>query len=468
MKTKSAIMSGFLVVALLGSATAQLTWSHLTPGGTLPPPRARTSVVFVEAAKGLGMAGGTMYLFGGLNSSGQYFNDMYKLSLQPGQEQWTRIPVQGPWPCLRDRTVLAYDRTGHRILGFGGGYSVISNMLGDNWAFDLTTERWSRIDTAQWFLSPSPRVGPQYAFDEAHNRVYLFGGTTLQWIRGREADWWLYDTWTLDCSTATWKQLSPYGALPVPRQAGVGILDQRNDRLVFFCGQASDNIWVNETWTIGPLTGPHISFIQLNPAGTPPPPMRHPVAVYDSIGQRMIVFSGQDESRQLYNTVWELGLTPGSEQWRTLSPGGTPPPPQFLAAAVFDKPNGRMVVFSGDASSGSANDVYALEGLVSGTEAPGPLAPPSEDRLLSVRPNPTGGQVRFDYSLGRPTSVVLQLYDVTGRLIRSMGETAAIPGAHSLVWDGNVEGGRPCPSGVYLYSWRAGGKEAKGRIVKTR
>jgi hypothetical protein len=467
MKTKSAIMSGFLVVALLGSAAAQLTWTHLAPGGTPPPPRARASVVFVEAAKAPGMATGTMYLFGGLNSSGQYFNDMYKLTLQPGQEQWTRIPEQGPWPSLRDRMVLAYDRAGHRILGFGGatGNYVV---LGDNWAFDLGTERWSRIDSTPWFLSPSPRVGPDYAFDEAHHRVYLFGGTTFQVIRGYQAGWWLYDTWSLDCSTAVWQQLSPYGSLPSPRQGGIGILDRRNDRFVFFCGQASNNIFVNETWTIGPLAGVHISFNQLNPAGTPPPPMRHPVAVYDSNGQRMIVFSGQDDNGQLNNTVWELGLTPGSEQWRTLSPGGTPPPPLYLAAAVFDEPTGRMVVFGGDAASGSTNDVYTLEGLFSGTEAAGPMTLPSEDRLLSVRPNPTGGQVRFDYSLGKPASVDLKLYDVTGRLLRSLSEAAATPGAHSLVWDGNSGDGRPCPSGVYLYSWRAGGKEAKGKIVKTR
>jgi flagellar hook assembly protein FlgD len=70
--------------------------------------------------------------------------------------------------------------------------------------------------------------------------------------------------------------------------------------------------------------------------------------------------------------------------------------------------------------------------------------------------------------LGKLAGVELKLYDVTGRLIRSLGEAAAAPGAHSLVWDGNSGDGRPCPSGVYLYSWRAGGKEAKGKIVITR
>jgi hypothetical protein len=140
----------------------------------------------------------------------------------------------------------------------------------------------------------------------------------------------------------------------------------------------------------------------------------------------------------------------------------------FLAAAVFDEPNGRMVVFSGDAASGSANDVYALEGLFLGAETPDPSTIPPGNQPFSVRPNPTGGQVRFDYSLGKPASVDLKLYDVTGRLIRSLGEAAATSGAHSLVWDGNSGDGRPCPSGVYLYSWRAGGKEAKGKIVKTR
>jgi len=463
MKTKSAIMSGFLVVALLGSAAAQLTWTHLTPAGTPPVPRARAAAVMVQEPDTFGV----LYVFGGLNSSGQLFNDMYKLTLKSGQEQWTRIPEQGDWPSPRDRMVLAYDRAGHRLLGFGGeadNYVV----FGDNWAFDLRTERWSQIDTAQWFLSPSSRVGSLFASDEGRNKLFLFGGTTFQVIRGYQAGWWLYDTWSLDCSTAVWQQLSPFGALPVPRQGGIGILDPRSDRFVFFCGQATNNILVNETWAIGPLAGVHISFNQLNPAGTPPPCMRHPVAVCDSGGQRMILFSGQDDNGQLNNTVWELGLTPGSEQWQVLSPGGTPPPALWLAAAGLDKPNGRMIVFGGNTNSGSINDVYALGGLFLGAETPDPSAIPPGNQLFSVRPNPTGGQVRFDYSLGKPASVVLQLYDVTGRLIRSLGEAAAAPGAHSLVWDGNEERGRPCPSGVYLYSWRAGGKEAKGRIVITR
>lgn len=89
--------------------------------------------------------------------------------------------------------VLAYDRAGHRLLGFGGeGYNYV--MFGDNWAFDLSTERWSQIDTTQWFLSPSPRVGSVFAFDEGRKKLFLFGGTSYQVIRGYQAGWWLYDT----------------------------------------------------------------------------------------------------------------------------------------------------------------------------------------------------------------------------------------------------------------------------------
>jgi len=461
MKTKVAIVGGFLFVALLGSSTAQVTWTHLTPAGTPPVPRAVPGTIIVQEPDTFGV----MYVFGGRNSSGQSLNDMYKLSLQPGQEQWTQITEQGDWPSPRDRMVLAYDRAGHRLLGFGGeaeNYVVFS----DNWAFDLRTERWSRIDTAQWFLSPSPRVGSLYACDEGRNKLYLFGGVTFQVIRGYQAGWWLYDTWSWDCSTATWQQLSPYGSLPSPRQAGVGILDQRNDRFVFFSGHAANNIFLNETWSLG--RGP-VAFTQLNPSGTLPPCMRHSVAVYDSNGQRMVVFSGQDDNGQLYNTVWKLGLTPGSEQWKVLSPGGTPPPALWLAAAGLDKPNGRMIVFGGNTASGSINDVYALEGLfLVGAETPDPSAIPAGNQLFSVRPNPSRGQVRFDYSLGKPATVELKIYDVTGRLLRSLGEAAATPGTHRLVWDGNSGDGRPCPSGVYLYSWSAGGQTVKGRIVQTK
>jgi hypothetical protein len=127
-----------------------------------------------------------------------------------------------------------------------------------------------------------------------------------------------------------------------------------------------------------------------------------------------------------------------------------------------------MIVFGGRTASGEINDVYALGGLWSGVNSPNPQSIPSETRILSIRPNPSREEFTFDYHLGKPSTVQLRIFDVTGRLVRNVGEESIVAGLHQLVWDGMTEGRRPCPSGVYLYEFMAGGQKYQGKITKTK
>ena len=448
----SAVMCTFFVPTW---AAAQLTWVHLDPSGTPPSPRSCTHAVYVSGEFG------AMCIFGGaVTNNGPLLDDMYMLTLPYGHETWGPIPQQGSWPSARARFVLVFDSSRRRIFGFGGADGYY-HVAGDNWTFALDSLRWVRIDTSSGYLSPSPRVGADYAYDSSTNKQYLFGGTALQ-------NGWFNDVWCLDLATGTWQQLSPNGTPPIASQGGVGIVDRANNRFIFFAGQTSNLNFTNETWAIGPLGSTQIRFTQLSPSGTPPPPMRHPVAVYDSSGQRMIVFGGEDNNWQLYNTVWQLTLTPGSETWQTLTPGGTPPPPMYLSSSVLDVPNRRMVVFGGDLFSRRSNDVYALEGLWSGAEEAGKESLTRNSRVVSVRPNPSAGPVTIAYELNKPSPVRLGIFDVTGKLVRSLGEGSASAGSHQIVWDGLMEGGGSCRSGVYFYELAADGKAFTGRIIRTR
>ena len=45
---------------------------------------------------------------------------------------------------------------------------------------------------------------------------------------------------------------------------------------------------------------------------------------------------------------------------------------------------------------------------------------------------------------------LVQVYDVTGRLIRTLVAEELPAGTHCVTWDGRDDHGRPCASGVYL------------------
>ena len=46
--------------------------------------------------------------------------------------------------------------------------------------------------------------------------------------------------------------------------------------------------------------------------------------------------------------------------------------------------------------------------------------------------------------------IQLRLYDIAGRLVRTLIDGAMPPGPHRIRWDGRSEAGLAVPSGVYL------------------
>jgi hypothetical protein len=356
---------------------------------------------------------------------------------------------------------MVYDSAGNRILGYGGDEGNYV-LRGDNWAFNLTTSRWWPIDTLLGYVSPPARVGGNSAYYPETRKLYLFGGTGYRYPMG----WFWHDTWLLDPALGTWQIMNPIGNY-IPREGGVAVIDEVNNRMIVFGGMVGGGFF-NEAWSIGPLDQPNMTIGQLYPGGTPPPAMRHSVAVYDSSGPRMILFSGQDDQGALYNTVWELQLSPGLEQWRTLSAGGQVPPPMYVASSVFDEPNHRMIVFGGNTGTGQINDVYALGPIPLFVEELSPKSLIKEFKVLGIFPNPTQKECIFEFLLAHPSLVEVRVYDVAGRLVRTLTDRVGKAGASRIIWDGNTDKGRPCPSGVYFYELNAEENIFRGRLTITR
>ncbi len=89
--------------------------------------------------------------------------------------------------------------------------------------------------------------------------------------------------------------------------------------------------------------------------------------------------------------------------------------------------------------------------------------------LCQSSPNPFGDAATIRYSLAWGGSVVLRVYDVAGRVIRTLvDDRDAAPGEHVVSWNGCSDSGTPVASGVYFYRIEAGPYMETRRMVLLR
>ena len=71
-------------------------------------------------------------------------------------------------------------------------------------------------------------------------------------------------------------------------------------------------------------------------------------------------------------------------------------------------------------------------------------------------PNPFNPTTSIEYAVGERGFVTLRIYDVSGRVVRTLVSDTRDPGkVHVAVWDGRDERGRSVSSGVYFYRLEA-------------
>ena len=78
--------------------------------------------------------------------------------------------------------------------------------------------------------------------------------------------------------------------------------------------------------------------------------------------------------------------------------------------------------------------------------------------LMPSVPNPFVGGTTLRFSMPSSGPVELGIYDVTGRLVRTLMSRdggAVAPGVHAVVWDGRDAGGRRVAGGLYFAKLRA-------------
>lgn len=85
--------------------------------------------------------------------------------------------------------------------------------------------------------------------------------------------------------------------------------------------------------------------------------------------------------------------------------------------------------------------------------------------LLGTSPNPAHGQSAIAFYLPVPSEVKLEVYDVSGRLVRLVTAKTLPAGPQSVVWDLRDQRGRRVAKGVYQYSLKVGDARLTGNLT---
>jgi hypothetical protein len=97
-----------------------------------------------------------------------------------------------------------------------------------------------------------------------------------------------------------------------------------------------------------------------------------------------------------------------------------------------------------------------------------PVAESSEPGVLSLGsyPNPFSGSTQIQLNLPSASRVSLMVYDVSGRLVRTLADEVMVAGEHSVEWNGCSANGERVAAGVYVVRMDAqGGKVARKLFV---
>jgi hypothetical protein len=309
-------------------------WRDVPVGGDGPAPRHSLSAVMDEAGR-------RVLVFAGSDSSSDG-NDLWALDLDGGP-RWERLQPNGPAPDPRRDATAIWAGDPRRMVVFGGQSDT---TFADLYILDADGGgRWEAISPAG--DRPTARHDAAAILDTRRNRTVLSGG----FDRTTRSDLW---AWPLD-GPAEWTRLTP--DLPPPRGGPTVIEDVPGDRLVIFGGgDGSDDAWSAAfgnliEWTALPVIGPR------------PPGRSAHSAVFDSRRRRMIVFGGERLGTCL-SDVWALTLGDTSG-WTCLAPTtAASPPARAHAAAIYDPVGDRLIVHGGWRDSLSCgvhwDDVWAL------------------------------------------------------------------------------------------------------------
>jgi hypothetical protein len=128
-----------------------------------------------------------------------------------------------------------------------------------------------------------------------------------------------------------------------------------------------------------------------------------------------------------------------------------------------------LVLVQGTDLVGNIGEVELQENF----QIPSPPPTPAGFILRQNYPNPINTDTNIPYELPRSLIVTIKIYNVTGRLVRTLDEGYKVAGLYlsqdrAARWDGRDDSGAMVASGVYFYCLKAGEFTAVKKMIVSR
>ena len=344
-----------------------LTWTRLEPTGAPPPARSFASAIDDPVRDRLLIFGGEMY-----TNQWPYipisFNDVWALSLG-ASPAWTPLGTAGPAPHARFEHSATYDPIRDRMIVFGGDTTFYGQgYFGDLWALSLSgTPAWNQL--APGGTAPVARSLARLTYDPARDRLILYGGETADEVQ--HVTWLLDDLWTLPLNGALeWHALAP-SAPPAAREAFAAIYDPPRDRLLIEGGGVNSGSGADDAAFALPLSSGD-AWNRVTPGVPPsaPTPRTGATTVYDSKRHLVVIHGGAARAGDV--DTW--AYSPATLSWTPIVPSGPAPPARSHHSAIYDPVGDRMIIYGGDTNR---SDAWSLSFDPAPVWTPLPAGPPA-------------------------------------------------------------------------------------------
>jgi hypothetical protein len=172
-------------------------------------------------------------------------------------------------------------------------------------------------------------------------------------------------------------------------------------------------------------------------------------------GGEATVYAGPVGTYHDYVTSGFLRLT--DDEWRSLYWDSPPLRPDWTYVYLADK-------------KGNSREYgrRLVGGQISGIPEDDPVAPTLE--FAQNHPNPFSGSTLFSFRVdgSRSNSVVLDIMDTRGRLVRRLLEDELVPNTYHLRWDGTDDRGASVAVGIYFAHLRVENETATRKLTVLR
>lgn len=274
----------------------------------------------ISAAAAYDARRGNIVMFGGLNN-GQPLRDHWEWNGTNWLARFVPLPPAGP--TRRFLHAMTYDEARDRVVMFGG-IDLGQSAKDETWLFDGQT--WSLAQPAQ---KPPARLSPGMTYDSARKVVVVFGGEASSTN--------FNDTW--EWNGTTWTQVQTSSA-PIGRGAVAIAYDEARKRVVMFGGfNDTTKVLYGDTWEYDGTT-----WKDVTPAVSPPARFGHSL-VYDPVRQRVELFGGNAPSA-FYDDTWEWDGTSWTQQMPLVSPSR-----RHGQVMAYDAIHRQMVMFGGETTA---------------------------------------------------------------------------------------------------------------------